>query len=503
MEPAHKKQKTEGFNTAIPPSLLTPSQVKTRLGTFDFFDGIPDASSAERLFDCMDLVRGIDCFLDLVPLASFEAVRVGHANMGLGRCSDVLILDRLMDSNPLFLTGNTDTVYCSCLMDLERDGPTVFEIPPGCGPGTVNDAFFRFVVDMGFVGPDRGKGGKYLLLPPDYQGLDPPEGGAEAEVGGVRYFAAKSRSYANWLILRGFLVEGQPEAAVKMFKEGLKVYPLSTAASPPGMAFVSGSGKVMNTIHSNDFHFYEEIHAVLSKEHVDFLEPELRGRAASIGIQRGKPFAPSDKLRKTLVEAVAVANAMARAVSFTPRDEECQLYGKGGGWYTPFVGGDYRWLRDQGAGGRHLDARLFFFYLATVNTPAMTMKMVGKGSQYGLVSADDKGAPLDGAAAYTLTLPPGVPAKDFWSVVIYDPQTRSELQTGQPFPSKNSVRNRDMQWSADGSITLHFGPRAPAGKEANWIQSVPGKAWFALLRLYGPLDAWFDKTWRPGQILKQ
>ncbi|CAE8689649.1 unnamed protein product [Polarella glacialis] len=288
-----------------------------------------------------------------------------------------------------------------------------------------------------------------------------------------------------------------------MFKEGLKVYPLSSAASPPKMAWVSGSEKVQNTIHSNDFQFYEEIHAVLNKEHLDFLEPELRGRAASIGIQKGKPFAPSDKLRKTLVEAVAVANAMARAVSFTPRDEECQFYGKGGGWYTPFVGGDYRWLRDQGAGGRHHDARLMFFYLATGNSPAMAMKMVGKGSQYGCVSADDKGAPLDGAAAYTLTLPPGVPAKDFWSFVIYDPQTRSELQTGQPFPSKNSIRNKDMQWSPDRSITLYFGPQAPTGKDANWIQTVPGKAWFALLRLYGPLEAWFDKTWIPGRILKQ
>ena len=116
---------------------------------------------------------------------------------------------------------------CSCVLDLERDGPTVVEIPPGCGPGTVNDAFFRFLTDMGAVGPDRGLGGKYLLLPPDYAGLDPPEGGTEAEVGGARYFAAKSKTYVNWLILRGFLVEGRPEAAVRMFKEGLKVYPLS------------------------------------------------------------------------------------------------------------------------------------------------------------------------------------------------------------------------------------------------------------------------------------
>ncbi|CAE8704928.1 unnamed protein product [Polarella glacialis] len=502
MEPTSKKQKTAGFNFPIPPSLLTPSQVQSRLGTFNFFDGIPDASSAERLFDCLDLFRGVDCFLDLVPMASLEAMRMGHVSMGIKGCSDAIIMDTLMDSAPLFLTGNTDTVYCSIFLDLECDGPTVVEVPPGCGPGTVNDAFFRFVIDTGSVGPDRGQGGKYLLLPPEYEGLDPPEGGAEAVVGGVKYFAAKSKSYVNWLILRGFLVDGKPDLATKMFKEGLKVYPLSSAASPPEMTFTSCSERFMNTVHSNDFDFYQEIHAVLSKEPIGLIDPELRGKAASIGIQKGKPFEPSDKLRKTLVEAVAVANGMARAISFMPRDEEAWIYGRENNWYTPFVGGDYRWLRNKGAGGRNQDARLLFFYLATVNTPAIVLKMVGKGSQYAVVAADAMGAPLDGAATYSLTLPKDVPAKDFWSFVIYDPQTRSQLQTGQPFPSKNSVKNKEMQYNPDGSITLHFSPQAPAGKQSNWIQTVPGKAWFALLRLYGPLDAWFDKTWRPGQIIQ-
>jgi len=137
-----------------------------------------------------------------------------------------------------------------------------------------------------------------------------------------------------------------------------------------------------------------------------------------------------------------------------------------------------------------------------VNTPAMVLKLLGAGSQYALAATDSSGAYLDGSDTYRLTIPADPPAKDFWSIVVYDPQTRSMLQTGQPYPSKNSQRNRDLVSNADGSITLWFAPEAPAGHESNWIQTVPGKAWFAILRLYGPLEPWFDKTWRPGEIEK-
>jgi hypothetical protein len=203
-------------------------------------------------------------------------------------------------------------------------------------------------------------------------------------------------------------------------------------------------------------------------------------------------------MRAILTEAAAVANATARVIAFRNRDPEAYIY-EDRRWMTGFVGGDYRWLRDGGQGGRHLDARTLFFYLATVNTPAMALQMVGVGSQYAVAMADADGEALDGARRYRLRLPAGVPAKDFWSVVVYDPQTRSELQTVQPYPSRNSERD-DLRVNDDGSVDIHFGPEPPAGEERNWIATVPGKGWFPILRLYGPLDAWFDQTWRPGDI---
>lgn len=479
---------TPGFNNKIPEQIMTPDSVQTRIGTLTFADGVPTTDTAQVVYDNLDFLRGVEVFLDFIPAASLEAIRQGASEFGATRSHQAIIYDQLLDSNPLLLTGNTDTVYCITMLDLNVDGPTVVEIPPGSGPGTVNDAFFRFVVDMGAPGPDKGKGGKYLIVPPDYKG-DLPKSG---------YFVAHSPSYTNLLILRGFLVDGKPDAASKMFREGLKVYPLSRAANPPKMEFFNGSKGVYNTIHANDFEFYRELDSVIQKEPLDFIDPELRGLAAAIGIRKGKKFAPDERMTKILTDAVAVGNATARSIAFRSRDPQASLY-PNSQWKAAFIGGDYRWLDGDGMSGRNQDARTAFFYMATVNTPAMAAKMVGAGSQYAAIYMDRLGNPLDGAKNYRMNVPANAPAKDFWSVVLYDPQTRSELQTSQPFPSRNNKRDK-LVTNADGSIDLYFGPKAPAGRKENWIQTVPGKGWFALLRLYGPLEPWFDKTWRPGEI---
>ncbi len=480
-------QPTEGYNTKIPSAIMTPDKVETRIGTLDFFDGLPSDETVQRVYDNLDFMRGVEAFLNFIPATSIEGMRRGMVEIGAKRSNQVVIFDQLMDSNPLFLTGNTDTVYASAILDLERDGPTVVEIPPGSGPGTVNDAFFRFVVDMGSPGPDRGKGGKYLILPSGYEG-QVPDG----------YFTATSPSYVNWLILRGFLVDGRPDAASQMFRGGLKIYPLDQAGRPPAMEFINGSTVAFNTVHANNYQFYEELHTVIDREPLVLIDPELRGLLAGIGIQKGKPFQPDARMKAILEEAVAVGNATSRAILFRPRENGAYLYEKSG-WFTAFIGGSHEWLRDNGNGGRYLDARTMFFYGATVNTPAMVAKMVGVGSQYAYNATDTDGNYLDGSKSYRLNIPADVPAKDFWSVVAYDPQTRSELQTSQPFPSKNNKRD-DLIDNEDGSVDLYFGPQAPAGKERNWVETVPGKGWMVLIRLYGPLEPWFDKTWRPGEF---
>ncbi|EAS42973.1 DUF1254 domain-containing protein [Photobacterium profundum] len=478
---------TPNYNTDIPTNIMTNQIVETSIGQLKFDDGMPSIETSQKIYDNLDTIRATEVFLNAIPMASIEALRVGHVSLGATMSNQVVVFDRLMDSNPLFLTGNTDTVYASAFLDLERDGPTVIEVPAGMGPTTVNDAFFRFVTDLGIVGPDKGKGGKYLILPPDYQG-EVPEG----------YFVSRSTSYVNWFIARGFLKDGKTDAAVKAYKEKLKIYPLAQVNEQPPMTFISGSGKEFNTIHANDEHFYDELKTVLDKEPISFLDPEIRGMMSSIGIQKGKSFNPDERMQKLLRDGVAIGNATARTLIFQPRDNTAYIYSDRR-WKTAFIGKDYQWLKDEGEGGRNLDARTYFFYMATVNTPAMALKMIGKGSQYALLDKSKDGQYLNGGKNYKVNIPANVPAKNFWSVVAYDPQTRSELQTQQALPSKNNQRDKLIE-NADGSVDLFFGPNAPKGKEANWIQTVPNKGWFTILRLYGPLEAWYDKTWKPGDI---
>jgi hypothetical protein len=482
---------TPNFNTHIPTEIMTPDKVSTRLGDLEFFDGMPTDATAATLLDHLTFLRGVEVFLNTVQVASLEAARVGLAEVGATAANKVVIYDDLMDSNSLFLTGNTDTVYALAILELDRDGPTVVEVPPGCGPGTVDDAWFRFVVDMGAPGPDRGQGGKYLMLPPGYEG-EVPDG----------YFVAQSTSYVNLICLRGFMVDRSTEPASKMFRNGVKICPLNRRDDPPPMEFINGSGLVFNTIHPNTFEFYEELHRVIDREPVEIIDPETRGLIAAVGIRKGKPFSPDEHTREILTDAVAVGNATARSIFFQTNVADNFLYA-GSYWKRGFFGGDYQFLIDgaEGAGERNLDARTALFYMATLNTPAMTMKMVGFGSQYAWGDRDSSGDYLDGSQSYRLTLPPNVPAKNFWSVVVYDPQTRSELQTGQLYPSKSS-QTGEVKENADGSIDLYFGPEPPEGHESNWTQTVPGKGWFTLLRLYGPLEPWFDLTWRPGEFEK-
>jgi hypothetical protein len=239
------------------------------------------------------------------------------------------------------------------------------------------------------------------------------------------------------------------------------------------------------------------VHEVLEQEPAAAFSPELLGLLAAIGVRKGAPFRPDERRRALLEEAAAVGNATARALSFRPRDPRAALF-EGSAWFSPFVGGSHEFVRPSGA--RDLDARTMFHYPYTAVTPAMVIERVGVGSQYAVAATDATGAYLDGSRTYSLTLPAGIPARDFWSCVLYDPQTRSLLQAPRTYVPSVSSQSGTVRASADGSVTLWFGPEAPEHMEDHWVQTVPGKGYFVILRLYGPLAPWFDRTWRPGEL---
>jgi hypothetical protein len=471
------------MTTDIPTAITTPDSVKTRIGTLKFFDGFPDDATTQKVYDNLDFMRGVEAFLNAVPGASAEGFRTGWATQGADNNQTVLIMEDLMDSKSLYLTPNTESIYNMAWLDTSK-GPLVLETPPNV-LGIIDDHWFKYVGDFGNAGPDKGKGGKFLLLPPGYKG-EVPKG----------YFVMHSPTYGNLMFFRGFMENGSTETAVNNTKKLFKVYSLSDAKNPPPMKFINVSGKEFNTIHANDFHFYEEVNAIVQYEPNEALNPETLGLLAAIGIEKGKKFAPDARMKKILTEAAAVANATARALTFRPRIDGVYYY-PDRRWFTSFAGGSYEFLKQPGV--RNLDGRVLFHYYATGITPAMAMKIVGVGSQYAAATTDSEGKPLDGSKTYKIHLPPNIPAKNFWSIVVYDNQTRSMLQTDQQFPSIGSLK-KGVVINADSSVDVWFGPTAPKGHEANWVQTVPGKGWNALFRLYGPLQPWFDKTWKPGDF---
>lgn len=507
----------------IPPQITTPDSVDTSLGTLKFDDGIPSEDTAQKAYDQLDLQRGVEAFLNGLRGVSIYAARKGIREAGAKDNEGVLIFSGLMDANSLFLTANADTVYFLANVDLSK-GPMVVETPPDT-LGLFDDLWFRWVIDFGTPGPDRGLGGKYLLIPPGYAG-PMPDGG---------YFIGRPTTTSVALLGRAFLVNNDPKPAVETIKKTLKIYPyvpgsygtsmgtfltgkgpLAPLSKPGELTFIEGTGLAMNTIPPNDFSYYEMLDALVQEQPASALDKEIGGQFAAIGIVKGKKFNPDARMRKILTDAIAVANAAARTVSFRPRESEgFGYYGPTSKWLNPLFVGGYDFTRPppeitkEGVkpfpktGARTLDARAAFFYVATGVTPAMVMRLPEVGSQYLFAIFDSSGKPFDGAKTYKVTLPPNIPAAKFWSFTLYDNQTRSMLQTKQKFPraGSQSFPSPAATSNPDGSTTVYFGPSKPDGvKDGNWIETVPGKGWFTILRLYSPLEPFFTKEWRPSEI---
>jgi hypothetical protein len=508
--------------TAIPPAITTPDKVETRIGTLEYKDGAPTAATAEKVLDSLDYVRGVDAFMNSFSGASAYAIRKGFQSIG-AEDNTVVIFSDLMDANSLFLTANADTIYNLAVIDLTK-GPMVIEVPPKA-LGTVNDMWFGWIIDIGGPGPDRGQGGKYLILPPDYDGPLPDNG----------FFVGQSKTTHVLYGVRAYLENNDPKPAAALIKERLKIYPytpggygtsIATAlegkvrleVNPPipPTKFVEASGKSFNTIPPNDFSYFEMINELVQLEPATSTSPELLGQLAAIGIVKGKPFNPDARMKKTLTEAAAVGNAAGRIFNWRASEIPGWALYPGSMWASMLWEGGYNFetpppmVTKEGffkplpaTGARTLNSRTGFYYGYTLDSPGMIMRLPNVGSQYlmGFMDADKN--PFDGGKTYRVTLPKDIPAAAFWSFTAYDNQTRSMLQTPQRYPRAGSQTypSPAAVADADGSTTIYFAPTKPAdAKDSNWIQTTPGKGWFTILRLYSPLETFFTKAWRPSEL---
>jgi hypothetical protein len=510
--------------TAVPPSVTTPSRVESGIGTLEFTDGYPTGETAERLRDHLDYLHGVETFMNTIQGVSTYAAREGFLGAGV-KDGDVLIFSELMDSRGLFLTGNADTVYFWTFLDLTQ-GPLVVEVPTET-LGCIDDMWFRWVTDFGLPGADRGQGGTYLLVGPGYDG-PLPEGGC---------YVRHSRTHHLIIVGRAFINENpgnDPGPTADLIKERMKIYayapggvgssigsyltgrgPLGQAATPKSPRFVEGTGLAINTIPPNDFGHYEMLDALVQLEPAEALDTELAGQFASIGIVKDEKFAPDDRLRGILDEAVAFGNAASRTLGMGASPTEGFRYYDDSAWWNMLFIGGFEFTNPPpeitadgvkqypNKGARRVHSRTSMFYTATCITPAMCMRLTGVGSQYLIANVDSDGEPFDGARGYRVRLPQDIPAARFWSLNAYDNQTRSLLQTEQLYPRAGSQEypSPAAEAEADGSTVVYFSPTRPDDVgPGNWIQTDPDRGWFVILRLYSPLQSFFDKTWRPGEI---
>ncbi|MEW4486581.1 DUF1254 domain-containing protein [Thalassoglobus sp. JC818] len=507
----------------IPSFLKTPDRLETRMGTLEFEDGVPTVETAETVQDTLDLARALNVYNNSFRGASALAIRKGFQSIGVND-NDVVIFSELMDSHSLFLTANADTVYYLSAVDLSK-GPMVIEQPP-LGLGTINDMWFSWIIDIGRPGPDRGMGGKYLLVPPGYDG-PLPEGG---------YFVAHSKTLRVLYAARSFLVKDDPKPAVDNIKKNLKIYPytpggfgtsiaqalegevkLGQNPPVPETRFVEATGKAFNTIPPSDYGFFELINENVQNEPATSYDVELSGQLAAIGIVKGQEFKPDDRLKSILTEAAALGTATGRSLNwrfavshpdwaYYPNSQWGNMLFEGGAFFeTPppmfTKSGMFEPLPATGA--RTLDSRTAFYYAYTLDSPGMIMRIPRVGSQYLMCFLDPEGTPFDGGKTYKVTLPANIPAAAFWSFTLYDNQTRSMLRTPQHYPragSQNYPSPAAVE-NPNGTTTVYFGPEQPQGvQRGNWIQTMPGKGWFTILRLYSPLESFFDKSWQPSEI---
>ncbi|MCX7196420.1 MAG: DUF1254 domain-containing protein [Proteobacteria bacterium] len=448
--------------------------VESRLGQIELTNGYPTDATTRRVFDEIDFQRGCQAYLWALPLMSMQQWQAEQREkFGAGNLDFV---DYLTFTDKLgLLTANATTPYIMAFPSMEGMGPLVMEIPAGPTAGGVVDFWQRPITDSGQTGPDKGAGGKYLILGPN----DPemrPEG----------YHVFRSSTVNVWVAHR--VLEPDREKAMALVA-AIRIYPYSQRENPPQAVHIRPNGRKWSGTQPTGLAYWEGLSRIINEEPVHERDRMIMGMLQPLGIEKGKPFNPDARQKQTLIEAARIGEVMARTIGYEKRFHGAKVW-PGKQWDLSLF---LEETNQEAAHHTQLDERTSWFYEAVGVSVGMMGRTVGLGQVYLESSKDSQGRWLDGSENYALHVPPDAPVVQFWSFTVYDNETRCFVDTGvQPDRSSrdNIVKN------ADGSVDLYFGPQAPAGKpESNWIQTIPGKGWFTYFRLYGPTQPYFDRSW--------
>jgi hypothetical protein len=448
--------------------------------------GFPTAEQGRTARDNADYQRAIITYSFWYPTVSCEGIFHGAREVGIADNENVMIM--AAGPRQMAFTANSDTPYGSGALDL-TNGPYVIEIPPGQFIGLVNDHHQGWILDMGLPGPAGSKGGKHLVLPPAYQGAVPRG-----------YFAGRSLSNKALVAVRALPANGDIKAALAALRS-IKIYPFATSADPKLMTFVDVTDRTLDATclrWEDNIQFWQKLHEITNAEPIVEKYLPMYGVLSSLGIEKGKPFA-SDARMTGILERAAKDGRDQLLVSAFDSARPDRLAWKDRKW--EWIGLVPESAQFETASGVDLEARERWFAQAIVTSPAMFRRTAGAGSLYWLGHRDATGAFLDGGQSYKLSVPLPVPAGLFWSVTVYDAETRSEVQTPQDNAALRSLFEL-KDTGAEKSLDLYFSPHPPADRQDRWVQTIPGKGWFAYFRIYGPHGPAFDGSWKPDDFVE-
>lgn len=455
-------------------------KLSTAFGEIKLQGDLPAPGSIKTLYEELDLQQATQAYLWALPIVSTAQWQSEQAEK-LGAKNGDLVVYQTFEDKLGILTPNATTPYVIGFVDLNQTGPLVIDMPAGHAAGGVNDAWQREVASVGESGPDRGEGARYLLVPPGQQ--------APTEADGMRPIQATTMN-----VLIGFrALDPDPKQAQALI-EKFRLYPFSARANPPPTRVITPRDKRWYGGQPSGLAYWRRLHATLQTEPVAERDRFYMAMLASLGIEKGKPFQPDGRQKRMLERGAALGENMAKAMAFAKRAPDAKIW-PDRGWKLVLE------IEDPSQRVQNFDQlneRSAWFYEAVTNSKSMISKTPGVGQAYLGAYSDKAGQWLDGGKTYRLQVPANAPAKNFWSITLYDTQTRSYVENPAKAPDRSS--RMPLAKNADGSIDLYFGPKAPTGKESNWVQTVPGRHWFAYFRLYGPTEPYFDRSWKIGDI---
>lgn len=456
--------------------------VDTRFGKIAMDRELPTQPSVAKLFDELDFQQATQTYLWALPLVSFAQWQKEHREKFDAHSGDLVVYLSYEDKLGL-VTANATTPYILGFVDLNKTGPLVVDMPAGPTAGGIGDFWQRSTIDMGETGPDKGQGGKYLIVPPGQKAPEDAKG----------YYLVESPMMNVFIGFR--VLDPDPEKG-KTLVQQFKMYPYDQRDNPTPTKLLSPNGRKWSGTPPRGIEYWQRLHTILQEEPVAERDRFYMAMLASLGIEKGKAFNPTDRQKKLLLEGAKSGELIAKANTFTKR----------------FPGVDHwpdrKWdhvnvIEDPSQRVEYYDQlweRTSWFYEAVTNSKGMTTKTPGTGQAYLGAYRDKNGNWLDGGKTYRLHVPADAPAEQFWSITLYDIDTRCFVNNQQ---RKADLSSRmDLKKNADGSVDLYFGPKTVKGYEQNWVQTVPGRHWFSYFRLYAPTAAYFDRSWKLDDIEK-